>query len=177
MIAAFLFASRLREFLTEKTELYQRIFTLYQNKLSLSPDTSGDSASSLPLILGRSFNTAAEDTSRLLADKLTGLTMTVLCFILILLAVKFVLFLLTLALSKRENKGFAGFVDGVLGLIAGMIKGIIFVFLFLALLLPAINLISPASTQLVLGSLESSSFARTLYDSNFIVLILNDFMK
>ena len=176
MIAAFFFSPWLRGILTEKTALYERIFSVFYDKLSFSTDTLNSSTDSLPLILGRGVDTAAAEAARLLADKLADLTLTILCFLMILLAVKFLAFLLTMTLSKRKSKGFVGFVDGLLGLVAGLIKGTIFVFLFLALLLPAANLISPASTQVILNCLDASYFSRILYDSNFIILIANDFL-
>ena len=176
LVAAFFFSSQLKERLIDKTGLYDQIHKIFSDKLALSMDSVDSSANSLPLILNRSINTAAEGASDLLSDKLTDLTMTILCFILIFFAAKILLFFLTLALSRRQNKGFVGFFDGVLGLVAGTINGIIFVFIFLALLLPITNLVSPLSTDLILKSLDASYFSRTLYDSNFIVLMINDFL-
>lgn len=176
MAAAFLLSPWLRGLLTERTELDSHIHESFADKLSLSSDCLNSSADSFPLIMGRSVNTAAGEAADLLSDKLTSITMIVISFLLLFFAVKIVLFFLTIALSRKERKGFAGFFDGLLGLVAGMIRGVIFVFLFLALLLPAVNLMSPASTDLVLSSLKASHFARTLYDSNFVVLIINDFL-
>lgn len=176
MIAAFFFTSQLKDLLTEKTTLYDQIFTMFSDKLSLSTDSVTSSAATLPLILNRSVNSATAEASNLLSTKLADLTMTILCFVIIFIVVKALLFFITLAFSRKQNKGFVGFFDGLLGLVVGMIRGIIFVFIFLALLLPITNLVSPASTQLILNSLSASYFSRTLYDSNFIVLIINDFL-
>lgn len=176
MVAAFFFTSQLKDLLTEKTTLYDQIFTMFSDKLSLSTDSVTSSAATLPLILNRSINSATAEASNLLSTKLADLTMTILCFVIIFIVVKALLFFITLAFSRKQNKGFVGFFDGLLGLVAGMIRGIIFVFIFLALLLPITNLVSPASTQLILNSLSASYFSRTLYDSNFIVLIINDFL-
>lgn len=176
MIVAFFFASPLRQFLIDSTQLDEQIYRLFYDKLSLSSGSLTTSTDTLPLILGKGIDTAASEAAQTIASRLTELTMTILCFLLIFLAVKVVAFFLTLALSKRQNKGFVGFLDGLLGLVAGMIRGIIFVFVFLALLLPVVNLVSPASTQLILDSLDASYFSRTLYDSNFIMLIIGDLL-
>ena len=90
---------------------------------------------------------------------------------------KIILFFLTIGLSKRRAKGFTGFLDGLLGLLAGFLRGVVFVFLFLALLLPIVNLVSPTSTELILSGLDASYFTRTLYDSNYLVLVINDFLS
>ena len=172
MIAAFFFASPLRKYLIDTTQLDDQIYKAFYDKLSLSSDSLAASSDTLPLILGKGIDTAASEAAQNIAGRLTELTMTIVSFLLILLAVKLIAFFLTLALSKRQNKGFVGFLDGLLGLAAGMIRGVLFVFLFLALLLPVVNLVSPASTQLILDSLDASYFSRTLYDSNFIVLVI-----
>ena len=176
MVAAFVLSPWLRKLLSDKTELNSSIHESFLDKLSLSSDCISSSEDSFPLIMARGINSAAGNAAELFSDKLTAITMVVISFLLLFFAVKIILFFLTIALSKRQNKGFVGFFDGLLGMIAGMIRGIIFVFLFLALLLPAVNLMSPASTDLVLSSLEASRFARTLYDCNFVVLIINDFL-
>ena len=168
MIAAFFFASPLRKYLIDTTQLDDQIYKAFYDKLSLSSDSLAASSDTLPLILGKGIDTAASEAAQNIAGRLTELTMTIVSFLLILLAVKLIAFFLTLALSKRQNKG--------LGLAAGMIRGVLFVFLFLALLLPVVNLVSPASTQLILDSLDASYFSRTLYDSNFIVLVIGDLL-
>ncbi|MCQ4636612.1 CvpA family protein [Anaerovorax odorimutans] len=176
MVAAFIFSSPLRQLASERTQIDEQIYRAFYDKLSLSSDSLSASTDTFPLILGKGIDTAATEAADAIAARLTELTMTVLCFLAILLAVKVILFFLTIALSKRQNKGFTGFLDGLLGLVAGMIRGIIFVFIFLALLLPVVNLVSPASTQLILDSLDASYFSRTLYDSNFIVLVIGDLL-
>lgn len=174
--AGLILSGPLRNILCENTQLDEDIYNILFDKLSLSSDILSTSADTLPVILGRSVHTAANETAQLLADKLTAMTMILISFLLLFFAVKIVLFFITIALSRRENKGFTGFFDGVSGMLAGMIRGIIFVFIFLALLLPAVNLMSPASTDLVMSSLDASRFARTLYDSNFLVLVIHDFL-
>lgn len=176
MVAAFVFAAPLRDFAAEKTQLDQWIYDAFYDKFSLSAEALRSTSDTLPLILGRGIDTAASEAAQTVSTRLTELTMTIACFIAILLAVKILVYLLTLTISKRRSKGFVGFVDGLLGLVAGMIRGIIFVFIFLALLLPVVNLVSPESTQLILDSLDASYFSRTLYDSNFIVLIIGDLL-
>lgn len=175
MIAAFFLASPLRTLLSDKTGLYDSIYGLFLNKLSGSADALSTSTDTFPLIMGQ-VSTAAENAAAVLSERLAELTMLILCFFMILIVAKVILFFLTIGLSKRRTKGFTGFLDGVLGLLAGFLRGVIFVFLFLALLLPIVNLISPASTDLMLNSLETSRFARTLYDNNYLVLVINDFL-
>ena len=112
----------------------------------------------------------------ILAEKLTLLTMTILCFIVTLLVIKAIIFLVTIGISSKK-KGFTGAADGILGLVAGLLRGAVFVFLFLAVLVPLVNLVSPVSTQLVVDSLNSSHLAGTLYDNNFLVNLMEDYLS
>lgn len=173
--AAFFLASPLRTLLSEKTGLDDSIYALLLDKFSISTEAMNDSAGAFPLIMGQ-VSAAAEDVAAAFSQRLTELIMLILCFFLILLAAKVILFFLTIGLSKRGNKGFTGFLDGFFGLLAGFLRGVVFVFLFLALLLPVVNLVSPASMSLILGSLDASHFARILYDNNYLVLIIHDFL-
>ena len=176
MIAAFFLASPLRTLLSEKTGLDDHIYTAFLNKFSISSDALSSSSDTFPLIMGQITETA-ENAAEALSERLTELTMLLLCFFLILISVKIILFFLTIGLSKRRAKGFTGFLDGLLGLLAGFLRGVVFVFLFLALLLPIVNLVSPTSTELILSGLDASYFTRTLYDSNYLVLVINDFLS
>lgn len=176
MVAALLLSPWLRDLLLKKTQINSHIQESFFDNLSVSSDCLSNAADSFPLIMGKRIDTAVSEAAEILSDKLTAITMIIISFLILFFVIKAVLFLLTIALSRKERKGFTGFFDGVLGLVAGMIRGVIFVFLFLAILLPVVNLISPFSTELVLNSLDSSHYAKTLYDSNFLLLIINDFL-
>lgn len=176
MVIAFFAAGPVRKLLLAHTDMNTSIYTMFYDKLSLSADSLNASANSLPSLLGAGVNTASAEAAKVLAEKLTFFTMIIICFVAVLLLMKVVFFFLTIAFSKRDNKGFINIADGLLGIIAGAVRGVIFVFLFLAVLIPLVNLISPASTQLVVDSLNASYFAKTLYDSNFIIVLINDFL-
>ena len=110
MIAAFFLASPLRTLLSEKTGLDDHIYTAFLNKFSFSSDALSSSSDTFPLIMGQITETA-ENAAEALSERLTELTMLLLCFFLILIAVKIILFFLTIGLSKRRAKGFTGFLD------------------------------------------------------------------
>lgn len=176
LVAAFVLASPLQNLMAEKTQIDDSIYLTLFDKLSQSSDSLTASTQSFPLIMGQTISATAENAAMAIAEKITELTTLLLCFFAILLAVKIIFFFLTTAVSRREKKGFTGFADGLLGMLAGFLKGVVFVFLFLALLLPITNLVSPFSTDLILGSLDSSHFARALYDNNYLILVINDFL-
>lgn len=159
--------------LTMRTDLDETIYLKMFEHVSQSFESITSSADTLPLILNEAVDTAAENAAVALAERITELTLVILSFLIIFFAVKLICFFITTAFSKGHNDGFIGFVDGMLGLIAGGIKGILLVFLFLMLLMPCLNLMSPASTEVALRGLENSYIAGTLYDANFLMLVLS----
>lgn len=176
MVIAFFAASPIRSLLTTYTTLDETTYAMFYDKLMLSSDTLITAAESLPPVFRIEFNAMATDAVDFLAEKLTFVVMILIPFVAVLLVVKVFLFFLTIALSKRNRKGFLNVFDGILGLVAGLIRGVIFVFLFLAVLIPLVNLVSPMGTEFLVDSLESSFFAKTLYDSNFIIVLMHDFL-
>jgi len=102
--------------------------------------------------------------------------MTLTSFLLVIVASKLVFFLLISFLSKKSHGGVRGFIDGVLGLIMGFIKGVFIVSVLLAVMIPCISLYDSGLVHIVQSWLDSSYFAGTLYDNNILVLIVSDFM-
>lgn len=176
MAAALAATGPVRKLAEANTDIDERIHTLFTDKLSISSDTVNVSIGSLPPLLKNGIDAAAPEIVQTLSDKLTFLTMTILCFLVLLLVIKAILFLVTLAILKKDG-GFSGVLDGILGMVAGLLKGILFVFIFLALLVPFINIFSPASTQLLAEGLKGSYVAGSLYDSNFIMVIIENFLS
>lgn len=176
LVAAFVLASPLQNLMAEKTQIDDGIYFMLFDKLSQSSDSLTTSTQSFPLIVEQTVFATTENAAMTISEKITELTTLILCFFAILLAVKIICFLLTTAVSRREKKGLTGFTDGLLGMLAGFLKGVVFIFLFLALLLPVTYLVSPFTADLILDSMDSSHFARALYDNNYLILVINDFL-
>lgn len=176
MVLSFFATGPVRKLVEDNTDISDRIYLIFTEKLSISSDSLHVSLESLPPLVGQGIDTSIAGAAQTLAEQLTFLTMTILCFIVTLLVIKAVIFLVTIGISSKK-KGFTGAADGILGLVAGLLRGIVFVFLFLAVLAPLINLVSPTSTQLVVDSLNSSHLAGTLYDNNFLVNLMHDYMS
>lgn len=176
IVLAFFATGPVRKLAEANTDISDRIYAIFIEKLNISSDSLHVSLESLPPLVGQGIDTSMAGAAETLADKLTFLTMTLLCFIVTLLVIKAIIFLVTIGISSKK-KGFTGAVDGILGLVAGLLRGVIFVFLFLAILVPLANFVSPASTQLIVDSLNGSHLAGTLYDNNFLVNLLQDYMQ
>ncbi|MGI6721316.1 MAG: CvpA family protein [Anaerovoracaceae bacterium] len=106
-----------------------------------------------------------------IARSFTNLVFTVAVFMLIFIVVKIILWIILRALSKEYNGRVSG-VDGFFGLLFGLVRGMVLVYIFLALMLPAINLMAPDFTEGVTASLNNSYIAKTLYDNNLLLLFM-----
>ena len=110
------------------------------------------------------------------AASLSGTFLSILSFFLIVLAVGIVCSLLNHIFSKQYNGGFFGFLDWVLGAVMGVLSGLFYVFVFLAIIAPVTALFMPGLSETLMESLAESRFAGSLYDNNFLLLIFRDFV-
>lgn len=172
LVAAFIFAKPVQSLVSEKTMLDENLYNTIFENVSSSLNSMLGPTDTLPLILTTNINAAADGTAAVIAQNLTGFAMQVISFLVIFIVVKLICYIIISIFSKRNSDGFVGFFDGLLGLIAGFIKGILIVFVFLALLAPGMNLMSPASAEIFMTALDNSYIAKTLYDANFLLLIL-----
>ncbi|MEG0829423.1 MAG: CvpA family protein [Anaerovoracaceae bacterium] len=177
LIGGFILSPILKKWLIENTQFQAFIKDFLLDKFNASTGSLATSSQTVPSIIGGGVNPAIDNATNAFTETLTGLILTLVSFLIILIVIKLILFLITIVISKKRNPGFIGFFDGFLGLIAGMIKGVIFVFVFLALIIPFANMTSLLSTELIVSTLDSSYFARTLYDNNFVVLLVTDFLQ
>ena len=108
--------------------------------------------------------------------RIAELLLTILCFVAIVFLLRVVLGLLGRAFSHKYNEGFAGVMDWFLGLILGSVLGVLYVFVFLALLLPVVGLFMPEQCETVMGWLDSSVIAGDLYNNNLLLILFRDFL-
>lgn len=172
LAAAFIFAKPAQRIISENTMLDENLYNTVFENVSKSLDSMLGPTDTLPLILTTKINEAAEGTATVVAQNLTDFALVIISFFAIFAVIKLVCYIIISIFSRRNNDGFVGFFDGFLGMIAGFIKGLLIVFVFLALLAPSMNLMSPASAELFMTSLDESYIAKTLYDANFLLLIL-----
>ncbi len=172
LVIAFFCARPVQTLVCERTMIDENLYNTIFENVSTSLDSMLGPTDTLPLILTTKINAAADDTAAMVAQNITDFATLVISFFALFVVVKLVCYIIISIFSRRNNDGFAGFFDGLLGLIAGFIKGLLIVFVFLALLAPGINLMSPASAEIFMTALDNSYIAKTLYDANFLLLIL-----
>jgi len=161
IVLAFVWSPKAKELIEENTGVYDAIQRAVAEKFADAAE-AGRFAEALPGMIANSV--------------ITDFLFTVTAFLAAMFVIKLALYALIRLLSKKYHRGFRGVIDGFLGLLIGFVKGIFVVFILLAVMIPALTVIDSASASVVLGWLDSSNYARTLYDSNIFVLIVRDFL-
>ena len=120
---------------------------------------------------GNAADYAANET----AANITGLIITVFAFLMLILAVKIVLFAVTHLLSKKYNDGPLAFIDSTGGMIIGVVLGVFYVFVAMALLVLIMHWLPDETSDIVRDYLDSSYFSGILYDNNPLLMLLDLF--
>lgn len=174
LVLAYAWYPRAAEFLREKTDFYNAIYGKMFERITEEGASIVDPLSgNLPVVLADILESVEKTVTTALAGGLSLLLFNVLSFLLVVVGIRIVFLILLSLLSKKNREGVTGFFDGVLGLLAGSLKGIILIFLLLALLVPVISI---TGSQALPDALADSRIAGTLYDNNLLFVIINDFI-
>ena len=181
LVLAYIATPVVKRLIMGETTVYDTMKDGFAKRFSESLPSAQTSFDSLPANIGDAIGekiTQLTDTIvEQAAASFAGLAFTLMVFVGLVILIKIVLWLVLRLLSKDYNDGFMNFFDGLFGLIFGLLKGLLMAFIFLAALLPIVNLVSPEYTDFVVSSLDNSYFSKDLYDNNFIVLILQSFFN
>ena len=74
------------------------------------------------------------ETADILVAMITGMILSVLSFLIVIIVIRLILRVVVQPVARRERGNLLSKGDKYLGLVAGALKGVIFVFLFLTLL-------------------------------------------
>ena len=172
IVLSAVFCSRLADLVIEKTELGSTVHEKIAGQLLSKWQESGI-FSSAPGFLRNSINNIADAYTDRVSVYFTRILFIILSFVVILIALRSLIAIFaSLAKRNRNRGGFPGFMDKALGTMLGAVLGIIYVFVFLALLFPAAGLIFPEKADLIMGWFDGSAFARDLYDNNLLLVLL-----
>ena len=176
VLLGFLWTPKAKEYLAENTDIYTHILEKFSEKVSEMASSSEMFLIELPDVLQEIFAESANTAALSWAETLANTAFSIICFIIVVMVVKLVLWLILEVLSKKHASGLTGAVDGILGLIFGLIRGLLFVFLFFALLVPALEFMSPETATAATLGLTESKIAGDLYNNNLLLMIVRDLM-
>lgn len=103
--------------------------------------------------------------------------MTIIAFLCVVFGIKIVCFGLARLFSRKYHEGVVGFFDGFMGFLFGAIRGILYVFLVFAVLVPILGLIFPGLSEAVIDSMDDSYIAGFLYNNNVLLVLVRDFFS
>lgn len=167
----FFFAPRVKEYLISKDFFYTSIYDNLLSKMPQGAPQGSFESEGIPNLVGGFVNNVTSTVSANIAASLTELIMIIISFLIVAIGVKLFLYFVTIIFSKKNRKGPTGLIDGLLGLTFGFFKGMIVLYIILAVMIPVINLTSPEHSFAILTSLDSSVLAKDLYNNNPLLLI------
>lgn len=153
------------------------IFGGWGNDPAPEASGSGDSlpggADGLPSVLMDSLQQAADQAVVNVVDAMVNtmenLLLTVISFLLIVILIRVLLITVIRPISRLRGKNPVSLMNKVMGLAVGSVEGILLAFLFLAALVPVIQMGSPETAQTITEALKHSYLAGSLYDGNLLL--------
>lgn len=146
-------------------------------RFSASADAVDTAARGIPGIISGGLEIDAQSVSEMFTSLLASLVVTVLVFIAIVVAVRLILRLLIRPVYRRHRGNVLNSFDRLIGGVAGLVEGILLVFIFLAALMPLMNVMGMGTADSIVSGLEQSLVAGSLYDSNLLLLVTGGFFS
>lgn len=126
---------------------------------------------SAPSIVREWIGIAADAASSQVSQGVASLIITLFSFLLLVLAVKIVLFVIVHLLSKEYHDGPLAFIDSTGGLVLGIALGVFYVLLLLAGLVLVMEFLPDSTAETIRNYLDESYFSGVIYDNNPLFML------
>ncbi len=137
------------------------------------PSTGNAYESAVPRIIIGSVNGLADKAAEEAADRFTSIIMSVLGFVLLVLAVWLAVTILRFIIKLlRDRSKVLGFADRLAGFVLGAFKGIVIACIAAMLLVPLTTIFAPDAVPGLLKTLEETQVAGIMYDVNPLFLLI-----
>lgn len=174
IIAGFLFCDKVKGLLIDYTTMDSSINQYVLNRMQASAVDSS-SYQAMPDLFSDWVNDTADAFVYGTSAAITSTLMTVIAFLCIVFGIKLAAFGLVRLFSRKYHDGVVGFFDGFMGFLFGGVRGLLYVFLFFAVLVPVLGLIWPGLSEAVVKSMDDSYIAGFLYNNNVLLILVRDF--
>lgn len=172
-VCAWIFCDDLSAFLLTETKMGTKVAEKISAVISEKVDAS-NILNMMPKILSEegliNSSKIINDTS----EKLAHVVITVFSFFLIAIILLILLSFVASLLKHRNKDSLASSFDRVLGIILGTALGLLYVYTFLALLIPVVGLIIPNQADTIMGWFEGSVISRAMYDNNLLIMLIKN---
>ncbi len=174
VVLGFVWYPHVIKFLKEETGFYEPVHQKIAARIAENTGSAANSAmTDIPEVirdlLDHAIGTATNAFAQSMSISLSGLIFNIIGFLLIAIVIKLFLLILTLLFSKQRNGGIIGGIDGLTGVFAGALKGLIIVYILLALMVPITSL---SGSSFLIGELDGSVMGSYLYDNNLILMVI-----
>ncbi len=140
---------------------------------SLGEQQTDPYTESVPKAMSGAVTDLANKAAGEAADRFTEIILSLLGFLLIVLAVWLIVTLIRyIYRSSKKKSVLLGFTDRALGMTLGLVKGLLAAFIAAAVLIPAVTIIAPSALPDVLEAMDQTYIARVIYDVNPLLLII-----
>lgn len=173
IIAGFFLCTPIKQYLIDNTSLDEAIHSYILDQVHTTIEESAP-YQSIPDLFGSWMKSEGSDFLYGSSASLTDIILTVLAFLLVILAVKIVGGILVLLLSKDYHDGVIGCLDTILGFLFGTVRGILCLLILFALLVPVLTLLPGTLSIALKTAMDQSLITSVLYDDNLLLILLRD---
>ena len=158
-----------------KSRIGDAVYAELEARIGGSVENVDAATESLPQIIGGGIHDAARDTADMLIQSLGGLIISIITFVIMVLLLRIIMFIVMRATKKRDGKPIPVLtrMNKFAGLLVGGVEGLLLAFLFLAALIPIINMGSPETVASIVDGLRYSYLAGPLYDGNLLMVVVS----
>lgn len=172
-VLAFILCSPLKIYLCQSTGIDEYFYAKFAQRLT--PQSSGR-LGPIPDLFKDEIASARSHFVNATATQLTDIVMAIFAFLIILIGVKLIAFAFGALFSKKHNRGFIGFTDGLIGLFLGFIVGLILVVTLMAMAVPfAMSSFDGFAKYYEIAS-KDAIIAPYFYDYNLILVFIKSFL-
>lgn len=176
VVLAYLMTPAAAAYARGNTGLYDWLYAIVEKKFDISLEAIEITTKSMPDSIAPSIDQYSTDIIGGIAEQFTAIFGTVMVFVFLFFLIKLLLWLILRLFSKDYTDGFANFADGLLGMLLGFLRGFILVLVLLAALLPLINIMPTGITEVLSSQLSHSHIAGYLYNENFLLMLIQNYL-
>lgn len=145
----------------------------YISDMALACAMQHHTAEELPDICAEWISPAMQNGEAELAQAITSLILTIISFLIIVIAVRLIFSICLHLFSKKYHKGVIGFTDGVLGMIFGLASGFFLILLLFIFFIPLFSLWFSGFASFIGNAMDNSILASVFYNNNILLKFLN----
>lgn len=173
IVLGFFFNDTVKELLRDYTKLDESIHRVISEQLSARIEES-PTYRTLPDLFGGFLKDSPESFGNAAAEPICSALMSVIAFLAVVFGIKVLCALIMFLFSRKHNDGVTGFIDGFLGFLFGIARGLLLALLGFAVLVPVLGLLLPESAQPLIYAIEHSDIASVFYNENVLLILVRD---